>query len=259
MDDDLPFLRAINASFADVLPRLIYADWLEERGDPRAEFLRLEARAAELTPGHDDAPTVRRRLTELRAHLPPAWFALLGSYRSTPADPDPRRAEQVAGLLDRPTRYVDGEGYEREIVAAAKCGLTRAAAYVESRSRWHGQVQDISYHLHVRGSTGREAAWEVESYNPYFGCDVGFLEWYGDSVLLIYREKHKTYVCRFGLDSPAEFRAIEDDWVLDGPQLGYWGYKETTVRRVAIPSLDDLPPLSEGEAVRWELLPTKSW
>src|SRR5260370_1250840 len=35
------FLRAILAARRDDLPRLMYADWLEERGDPRAQFLRL--------------------------------------------------------------------------------------------------------------------------------------------------------------------------------------------------------------------------
>jgi uncharacterized protein (TIGR02996 family) len=258
MDEELAFLRAIHASHADLLPRLVYADWLDERGDPRAEFLRLEARAAQLTPEHEDAQAVRRRLVELRAHLPPAWFALIGSYRATRTEPDPRRAEQVANVLGRPVRYVDSEGYEREIVAAAIGGLTHVAAYVESRSRRRGDVQDISYHLRIRGGE-REAAWVVESYNPYFGCNVGFLEWYGAVVLVIYREKHKTYVCRFGLDAPAEYRAIKDDWVLDGPQLGYWGYQETAVRRLAIPSLMLLPPLSEDEAAAWELLPTKFW
>ncbi len=37
---DEAFLRAILAYPEDDTPRLIYADWLEERGDPRAELLR---------------------------------------------------------------------------------------------------------------------------------------------------------------------------------------------------------------------------
>lgn len=42
MNDDKDFIRAILADPADDTLRLVYADWLEERGDPRAEFLRLE-------------------------------------------------------------------------------------------------------------------------------------------------------------------------------------------------------------------------
>ena len=36
----LPFLRSIRADPVDEANLLIYADWLEERADPRADFLR---------------------------------------------------------------------------------------------------------------------------------------------------------------------------------------------------------------------------
>lgn len=43
------FLRAIIAAPADDLPRLAYADWLEESGEPeRAEFIRVQCEIAEL-------------------------------------------------------------------------------------------------------------------------------------------------------------------------------------------------------------------
>jgi len=41
MFDEDAFLRAIVAAPDDCAPRLVYADWLDERSDPRAEFLRL--------------------------------------------------------------------------------------------------------------------------------------------------------------------------------------------------------------------------
>jgi hypothetical protein len=132
-------------------------------------------------------------------------------------------------------------------------------AYVECRSQPRGNYLDINYHLRVRDGSGREAAWEVRSYNPYFGCNMQFLGWFGDAALGIYREKHDTYVCRFGLDSPARFLAVEDEWVLDGRQLGYRGYRETGVRRLALPGLAALPPLSADEAAEWGLQPPKSW
>jgi len=259
MSGEEAFLRAIHAAPGNRGVRLVYADWLEEHGDSRAEFLRLEARATEITPSHADARAVRRRMIELRAQVPAAWLALVGSHRTTGSDPDPRWAEEVAEVLGRPVRYVDDGGYEHDIVAGATSAATGAVAYIECRSRWRGDVQDITYQLRLRDSTGRTAAWEVESYNAFFGCDVRFLEWYGPVVLLIYREKHRTYICRFGFDALAEFRAIEDDWVLDGPELGYWGYRETMVRRLTVPGLMELPSLSESEAANWELLPAKSW
>src|SRR5947199_5771038 len=65
MPDD-PFLRAILDAPDDELPRLIYADWLDERGDPdRAEFIRLQVELARL-PVRDP---LRKPLTEREAEL----------------------------------------------------------------------------------------------------------------------------------------------------------------------------------------------
>ena len=41
MGDDEAFLAAILASPGDEAPELVYADWLEERGDTRGLALRL--------------------------------------------------------------------------------------------------------------------------------------------------------------------------------------------------------------------------
>src|SRR5262245_46278944 len=41
MVEESTFLAAIVASPHDWGPRLVFADWLEERGDPRAEMIRL--------------------------------------------------------------------------------------------------------------------------------------------------------------------------------------------------------------------------
>src|ERR1700677_1851891 len=43
------FLTEILASPDDDIPRLIYADWLEERGYPRSEFIRVQCEIATLT------------------------------------------------------------------------------------------------------------------------------------------------------------------------------------------------------------------
>ena len=40
MSDEDAFLAAIAAAPADQAPRLVFADWLEERGDPRGAWLR---------------------------------------------------------------------------------------------------------------------------------------------------------------------------------------------------------------------------
>jgi uncharacterized protein (TIGR02996 family) len=258
MSEDEAFLRAILAQPDDMVARLAYADWLEDRADPRAEYLLLEAKLAKLS-GADGS--IRSRLDELRAALPSWWLAIVGGLNAMPTEPDPKRIDLVAQRLGRLVSYVDSEGYERTITAAAVSGLHDAVAYVECRSQQRGSFLDINFYLRIRGSDGREMMREVESYNPYFGCDVRFFEWFGDEALVIYEEKHDTYICRFGLDFPANFKVISSYWALNGCQLGYWHKRapETNVRRVTIPGIEELTPLSESGAAKLGLLPTRKY
>src|SRR5207253_2059718 len=47
-DQQQALIRAVVENPDDDLPRLVYADWLEEHGDPdRAEYIRLQCRLAE--------------------------------------------------------------------------------------------------------------------------------------------------------------------------------------------------------------------
>src|SRR5947209_952208 len=41
MIEEQPFMNMIASQPHDWAPRLVFADWLEERGDPRGELLRL--------------------------------------------------------------------------------------------------------------------------------------------------------------------------------------------------------------------------
>src|SRR6516165_8917057 len=77
MVDDAAFVRAIQAAPDDESVRLVYADWLEERGDARAEFLRVEVTALTLP-----ATDVRRsiafaRLSDLRRDIDSSWLAVV--------------------------------------------------------------------------------------------------------------------------------------------------------------------------------------
>jgi uncharacterized protein (TIGR02996 family) len=62
------FLAAIREEPEDDATRLVYADWLDDHGDPRAEYLRVEHAVRVLrAPQHD-------RLTVLRSQLDRAWL-----------------------------------------------------------------------------------------------------------------------------------------------------------------------------------------
>src|SRR3712207_3150772 len=68
MTENDALLRAILDSPEDDAPRLVYADWLEEQGDPeRAEFIRLQVALAALQPADPGAAELRRRCNELLA------------------------------------------------------------------------------------------------------------------------------------------------------------------------------------------------
>src|SRR5262249_12216453 len=62
-------LSAIRESVEDDLPRLAYADWLEENGEPElAEFIRVECRLAGMPDDHPERrPLFRRDLEPLSA------------------------------------------------------------------------------------------------------------------------------------------------------------------------------------------------
>ena len=75
-DDDIAFQRAILANPADTTLKLVYADWLQERDDPRAEFVRLQV---ELHTTRSTAAAVNAAAWFLRMgnQLDPDWVALI--------------------------------------------------------------------------------------------------------------------------------------------------------------------------------------
>lgn len=67
-------LQALIADPDDVGCRLIYADWLEERGDQRAEYLRLECLLKSCSDSDDRRASIEAKLEELRFTLPQDWL-----------------------------------------------------------------------------------------------------------------------------------------------------------------------------------------
>jgi uncharacterized protein (TIGR02996 family) len=67
------FMQEIREAPADDLPRLIYADWLEDHGDAsRAEFIRVQIRLARAA-DDPELRQLRRRESELLHRHGPAW------------------------------------------------------------------------------------------------------------------------------------------------------------------------------------------
>jgi uncharacterized protein (TIGR02996 family) len=78
-DDEL--LAAIAAAPADRELRTVYADWLEDRGDRRADFLRAHLAAHALPPDHPARYEREARLAAAREDLEPRWLAIVEPER----------------------------------------------------------------------------------------------------------------------------------------------------------------------------------
>jgi uncharacterized protein (TIGR02996 family) len=83
--DEEVFQRAIAENPGDDTIRLLFADWLEERGDRRAEFLRLDCTLEGMKPSEEYYAEMIRRWLDLRARLNPAWLASVGRRKPVKA------------------------------------------------------------------------------------------------------------------------------------------------------------------------------
>jgi uncharacterized protein (TIGR02996 family) len=99
--DDTSFIEAILAAPDDDSLRLIYADWLEERGDIRAEYLRLLHQQWQIP----------LRLAELRNQLDPAWLANVSQWRVV-ITIDGRDFSTLAGFIGTLGRAIYGEDHQ---------------------------------------------------------------------------------------------------------------------------------------------------
>ena len=69
------FLASIAASPGEEGLRLVFADWLEEQGDARAEYLRLEHQCHQLPPSDKRAQALKKRLQDMSQTLDAVWVA----------------------------------------------------------------------------------------------------------------------------------------------------------------------------------------
>src|SRR4051794_8024510 len=68
------FLRAIIDNPDDESLRLIYADYLDERGDPRAEFIRVQCALARIPQGDRRREALEARERELLSQVVAPWL-----------------------------------------------------------------------------------------------------------------------------------------------------------------------------------------
>lgn len=168
------------------------------------------------------------------------------NYQSTLGDWDDHSersweaARQFLDRLGREQELVDENGYQSKIVAATPDVLGGRLAFVESREKeTRSGHWDVSHVLHILQGNEAIASWELPTYNPFFGCDVGLLEWYGDDIAVVYREKHKTLLALFNTGTVERIRLlpITDDWSAVSPTLCFLSDEPLLIETCDIPSM----------------------
>jgi uncharacterized protein (TIGR02996 family) len=124
MKEDQQFLEAIRANPRDEALRLVYADWLEDRGDPRAEYLRL----------CDQLRRVQVRLAILSQQFDPAWLTVVGGC-------DEAAFHELRGILEAFNWIHSGfdRQYNRDLEVLPKPG-TAQEAIQQWAEGWTSQV-----------------------------------------------------------------------------------------------------------------------
>jgi uncharacterized protein (TIGR02996 family) len=120
--DDEAFIRRIVDSPGDDLPRLVYADWLDERGDPRAAYLRAEVKWAA-----EKSAIGGTRLQEAAKELDALWAA--------------RVTRPPIGVCCDQTRF-------REVGPTLSLAAVREA---ERQLRIHFPIQFVAFLLNQNG------------------------------------------------------------------------------------------------------------
>jgi uncharacterized protein (TIGR02996 family) len=144
MTEEGAFIRAILAAPDDAALRLVYADWLEERGDPRGEYLRCQCQRVGLPPKNRRHAALRARQEELRrqhAAVIVPWQARLTLGR-------------VQALLERMRGQGEGAKEWPEVYTPGPRLTERALARWEARN---GVALPVEYRLFLRevGNGGR--------------------------------------------------------------------------------------------------------
>jgi uncharacterized protein (TIGR02996 family) len=168
------FVPGILAEPDDDTPRLIYADWLEERGDPRGEFIRVQCEMAALLkpqapwPGmYGDAHLAPRERVRSRRELP--------RYRKL-------FSRQLELMLAHSKRWVaplgsaiTGVRFERGFVER---GSITAASFLQHASHWYRCTPLRQLHIKTLGRElgsllGSAHLLHVHSLEFGYSCNFG--------------------------------------------------------------------------------------
>jgi uncharacterized protein (TIGR02996 family) len=159
MSEEARFLDGIKANPEDLAFRLVYADWLEDHGDPRSEYLRIHCTLQELAGSLLPEEWVNEReVRQLRARerilaktLDAGWVAIFAALEpkfvrcrachefisaKEAIDTNPRSYRKMKG-----TRYCK-RCYEDAVRSQLHRGFNSPSRYHNQASDYHGGPRD---------------------------------------------------------------------------------------------------------------------
>ena len=132
MTDHDSFLEEIFKHPDDDAPRLVYADWLVEQGDPRGEFIHLQIQRESLEKGSRDIQKLRKRELAILREYETEWagtvpslvsrYSFLGGFVSYIRTTAPNFLKHRRAILSQaPVHFVEFIRGPRHLRAVSKC------------------------------------------------------------------------------------------------------------------------------------------
>lgn len=142
----------------------------------------------------------------------------LGFFTTSALDlsPDFESALTMLKQLADPQKpaFEDELEYRWLITASSLDPEQQRLLWVEWRTKDQGHLGFDNYYLKARDREGALRLWEIETYNPYFGCQVHYLGWAENSAILIYEDKHACFVACLDPENQVRRLEIGPEWQL---------------------------------------------
>jgi uncharacterized protein (TIGR02996 family) len=120
VDAEASFIEAVKASPDDTGTMLVYADWLEERGDPRADFLRQFVALVQRLPTDPAFATEWGQLRQMQATMDAAWLADMGLGLGEPLLAD---LEETVTRQNQHSKYDKTQSWYHSLATLSVGGL----------------------------------------------------------------------------------------------------------------------------------------
>jgi uncharacterized protein (TIGR02996 family) len=261
MPDEQAFLQILCENSLDDATRLVYADWLEERGDPRAHYLRREMLLAESQESEEGHAALEEEVRRSRSELDPDWIELAGKKFDLVlvSYPPPLKTAVINGICELTgCGWQEGRARSEALPAVIAQGVSLVRA---EEGRATLQAAGILYPQQDEGFSRPRSLIRVASSHGFPRPASPVISWVFQLVLVSWTPRHNEGMVRVlqqitGLSLPEAVQRCESP-----PQVirNYPSEQEARRDRQLFPEPDRLEirrwPLVRWQPARERLLP----